>query len=329
MGMFMPSETVTSSPSGQEDSTLPEPLGNRLARWASNLLVSGVILIVGLVFGREVIHWWRSDSDSGTAAPSASQQRQAGGGLGSLSGSEQLLAFGDFPHTLRRSELAGDLPSVLHHLRRTCREVLAGTNAMSGQPGPAELRMLQGTDELTPIDSLPGAWSMYELRAPLPMVVGIREAAAEVVAEVATAQRRVVSWGMAFPSVEEAADSPTSWTLFTYAMGSAEAQQHDEFSLPAPGFGQKTLSLRTDASGSIRGFRGQGSASDWMAFYDKWFESNAWQAAVAWQSDGVATWRRRFAHPTLGTVDFVLSVGDSGSIQAVAVHTPRATQETR
>ena len=297
-------------------------LGKRIARWASNLLVSGVILIVGLVFGREVIGWWRSgDGTNRNPAVLATAHRQTGAEHPDATAAEQLLSFGDFPHALRRSELVGDVPTVLHHLRVVCREVLADAKAVSGEPGPAELKMLQGTAELTPVDSLSGEWSIYELQAPLPMVVGIRETP-EVGGEVVAAPRRVVSWGMAFPAVAEAAGKPTSWTLFTYATGSGEAQSHDEFSLPAPPSGWKTLSLQTDANGAMRGFRGYGSARDWMAFYDKWFESNAWQATAGWQSDETATWRRRFEHHTEGTIEFVLSASDSGSIQAIAVHTP-------
>ena len=134
---------------------------------------------------------------------------------------------------------------------------------------------------------------------------------------------------MAFPAVAEAAEGPTSWTLFTCSTESAKARQHSEFLLPAPSFGHKTLSLSTDASGAIRGFRGRGPARDWMAFYDEWFEANGWRAAAGWQSDETTTWRRRFEHNIVGTIDFVLSSSESGLIQAVALHSPAAKTETR
>lgn len=325
MGTSMTKELVTSPSSRQENPPAqPESLGKRVARWASNVFVSGVILIVGLVFGREVIHWWRSPDEAAVITAPASE---AGGDELTLqSASEQLMSFGNFPHTLRRSELSGNLRQVLDHLQRTSREVLSDQHAFDSEAGPAELRMLSGTAKLTPVDNKPGEWSIYELQAPLPMVVGIREASPQV----AAVRRRVVSWGMAFPSVHGAGESPASWTLFTYTAGSAEVKHDAEFSLAAPGFGRMTLSVRTDSDGTITGFRGFGSTKDWMAFYDEWFANKAWQTTDRWQSADTTVWSRRFEHKTVGTIDFLLSADDAGSVQALAVYTPQiTTTETR
>ncbi|MEO8496369.1 MAG: hypothetical protein ABI614_14975, partial [Planctomycetota bacterium] len=105
-----------------------QSIAKRIGNLATNLLVTGVILIVGIAFAREVIGWWRSDSTSGELSPLAAV---VGDHVPAASADRQLLEFGDFPFVLDRQEFVGDVTQALGQLRATCRVAVESSEPLA------------------------------------------------------------------------------------------------------------------------------------------------------------------------------------------------------
>lgn len=293
----------------------PAPsLAKRLANWGTNLLVTGVIVIAGLALGREVTSWWHADATTSAIHESVADVV----GNGSVDPELQLLEVGEFPHLVTRREIVGDERLVLAELRESCRRALAEPRDLTGDVGPAELRMLRGLDSLQPTERVSGRGNIYQLERPLPMAAAVRESAEQV----ADGSRRVVSWGLAFPAGSPSPDSKATWTLFTFALGQEAAAETDAWMmLPSAPLAQRTLSLRTIDGGTLVGFRGAGEPRDWIDFYDRWFQRQGWQADAPWRGPS-GTWQRRYTLAGVATADLLVSVRGPGRLQALAVVNP-------
>jgi hypothetical protein len=304
---------ASSSPASSQETTKvvgSQSTAKRIGNWATNLLVSGVILIVGISFGREVMRWWRNNPLPAAASSSAATQVE-----------DSLARFGDMPIGLRSTELVGELEDVLSELRQAARQALQETQITDHDPGPAERQMLAGTKKLTPVEELPNEWAIYQLEAPLPMVVGIRF----VDGQVAARERRVVSWGMAMPGEPEGEGTRLAWKLVTTAIGTSVESTAAEFALPTPPQGHRTLSLQTAEGLVLAGFQGHGDAHDWMKFYDSQLAEIGFEPAGDWVVEPSAS-RRRFSQP-MRTVDVAIHAGPDASLQTILVMTPRSNSE--
>jgi hypothetical protein len=277
----------------------------RIGAWTTNLLATGLVLVVGLTFGRQLASWWALRSEG-------SSQRALGGtrfldqAALEHEAAAPLLDFGDLPMRLGRETVTGDKQRVFASLRARCRAGAQQNLASARVPGPREQRMLRGTVDLTPVDQEPGKWKMYQLDGPLPMVV-------------VTATRNDVSgrpgdqpparalvWGLAFP-VDSGTDQ---WTLFTCVptegLGPAAS---DPLALPIPPAGRRLMSLRATDGGGMVLLAGTDESQDWCRVLDAGFEQQGWSARGGWQAVG-AGWHRRYAHRGQGfVVDVLLERG--------------------
>ncbi|MCY2993264.1 MAG: hypothetical protein NTY19_36095 [Planctomycetota bacterium] len=231
----MPDSSQPNKPSGLA------AIARRVAVWTSNLLVTGIVLVAVLTFGRQFTSWWTSPSGvdnlrlgQGIAMPILGQEQAL-----------QILDVGDGPLALGRRTVTGNRAAVLMALRQACRAAATAGPRTARVPGPREVSMLRRTAELPPVEQAPGQWKLYQLEGPLPMVVvvqdgcgptatdGSRAAAAGAAGHEAgstaelpqgeTSSRllvaepgpRVLSWGLAFPLESET----LTWTLFTCTPG--------------------------------------------------------------------------------------------------------------
>ena len=289
-------------------------VAKRIGNLATNLLVTGVILIVGIAFAREVVSWWRGGSSSGEVPPIAAVVGDHGP---AASDASQLLEFGDFPFVLNRQAFVGDVTQVLEQLRTACRKSIDASQPLTRDFGPAEQRMLDAAKRLAPVEEQANRWSIYQIDTPLPMVVGVRS----FVPQVATAERRVVSWGLAVPGATPAGEPQSEWTLFTYSSDSTAETTPERLIWPAPPGGQRTLSLRTDGGGTMIGYAGIGTIESWTKFYDDLFAESPSQAAGDWQVD-FGSWRRRFARVGIETVDVVIRIDGGDTLQSLVITSP-------
>jgi len=279
-------------------------VAKRLAGWTSNLLVLGIVLVIGLTFGRELTSWWALDS---------LQPPQAGLGAGGLFGRDpshsernlHYLTFGDLPIRLGRQTVTGPKAAVFAALRAQCRGEAERRLRVAREPGPAERKMLQGTAGMTPVEQTQGKWRMYQMDGPFPLVVVTdwRNGDAEVAGGLAPAQ--VLLWGLGLPVAAGTAE----WTLVTCAptaRGSASAA--DPLALPMPPGARRQTSLRNEDGGGILLLAGSGDPEKWLSSFDAWFREHGWSAAEGWSTVRGAR-HRRYAHPAEGfAADIVVEV---------------------
>jgi hypothetical protein len=307
---FRPTGNLSPSDRNDEPASF-QSVARRYGNFATNVLVTGVIFIVGLAFGREVISWWRSDS-------SATQTMPITAGIGDhdpvAAVDHQLLEFGDFPFVLTRQEVVGDLTEVLEQLRNACRAGVDSSQPLAREFGPAEQRMLDAAKRLTPVQQQANRWSIYQIDTPLPMVVGVRSFDSQV----ATPDQRVVSWGLAVPDATPEGEPQSEWTLFTYLSEATATTTHKNLIWPAPPGGQRTLSLRTDRGGSIVGYAGVGTIESWTTFYDDLFADPPSRPDDDWQVD-FGSWRRRFTSAQTETIDVVIRHDGGDTLHSLVI----------
>ncbi|MBC8357025.1 MAG: hypothetical protein H8E66_34065 [Planctomycetes bacterium] len=303
----------------QDRNVVAEPasyrsIATRFGNLATNLLVTGVILIVGIAFSREVISWWRSKSSPAEPSPLTAV---VGNQLPAANASHHLLEFGDFPFALNRQELVGTVAEVLEQLRAASRSAVTTSKPLTHDFGAAEQRMLSAAKRLAPVEQQANLWSIYQIDAPLPMVVGVRSFDPQV----ATPDQRVVSWGLAVPSVTPEGEQQSEWTLFTYSSDASTELTSENLISPAPPGGQRTLSLRTDRSSAIVGYAGVGTVESWTIFYDRLFGESASRPNSNWQVD-FGTWRRQFTRADSETVDVVIRLGRDKTLRSLVITSP-------
>lgn len=283
-------------------------VGARIGNIATNVLVTGIILIVGIAFGREVISWWRHDPGSHRPSPIAAVV----GTENSLTAAgHTLLEFGDFPFVLDREDVVGDLAIVLTRLRESSHRALASPQPLASQVSPAEQRMLKAANRLTPIEEQDGDWSIYQIEAPLPMVVAVQHSKSNV----ATVDQRVVSWGIAVPVATRAGEQQHEWTLFTYSSDSTADDTSQTSTWQTPPGGHRTLSLRTTQGGNIVSYTGITTVDTWTDFYDELFAKSS-STDQQWRVD-FGTWRCRFETDDSRTVDVVMRGEGDGVVRCL------------
>ncbi len=229
-------------------------VARRLAGWTSNLLVSAVVVMVGLVFGRQLTSWWAFDAKrpAGSTLPTVMVAPNPLGDDGRM----HQLEFGDLPVRLGRRTIAGDTATVLAGLRAECRRAVEQGSPTRRDPGPEERKMLEGTAGMVPVEQVPG-----------------------------TVAGRVLCWGFAFPVGE----GGTEWTLFTGtpADGSA-ALAAGPLGLPMPSGAQRQLLVQGDDGEGVLMFSGSGDAAQWQSFLDAWFQQRGWERGDGWRDVGSA-----------------------------------------
>jgi len=295
----VPAQQVAESPAAcpDADPTGPQPakpsfqqLARRISSWTSRLLLSALILVVGLAFGRQVLHWWRADP--------------VGPGLGGVLGpgtgrpgprldAVQVICFGRAGWTLRQRQLLGDRQSALGALRAECRRAAEVSKPSQAEPPALEERSLVArlASQLA-VEREPGRWRMYELDEGVPMVVvltdeGIADASTEGDHLVA-ASAGVITWGMAVPQGD------CAWTVYAFQPESSTATaSSDRAKIALPPEADRVLVLETADGSSVAGFEMAGPADRARGVFDRWYAEHGWTATGPWQGLGEA-WCRRF-----------------------------------
>jgi hypothetical protein len=274
-------------------------LARRISAVTTNCLLTAVVLVAGLGFGRQVLRWWSEDpvgspavmADNPTTNPVADPEQL------------HLIQFGESGWSLRRQSITGD--------GTVCRDVLQeSVSSLLPQRGmPSEVEDATGydatdnpTDEFLaqlattePVEQEPGLWRLYELDGAFPMVIGTRvENSAEDTQDggnLAAADHGMVIWGLALPA------GPEAWTLFVFEPQSAAIGPSAEaVEIPIPEACRRTLSMEVAGGGATLAFEGEASPETWVAFYDQWFTSHNWSTPSGWQQYG-DRWHARYIAP--------------------------------
>ncbi len=299
-------------------------LAKRISSWTSKGVVTALVVLAGVAFGRQVLQWWAAgDVPADPAAPPAA----VADGLGDPA-REHRLQFGESPWSMTRRTLTAAKGEALAALRASCAEVVGTSRPPAGDPGAAEKELLALLGECKPIQEEPGHWALYELDEPNLMVVGIRRdgtGAKPAAGPVAATGHRVVTWGLAIPA------GPRSWTLFGFSAApssSGDAPALEEIPLP-PG-SARVLSMRVSGGGALVSFRGPAEVESWKGFFDAWLRSHDWRPSP-WRRLG-SRWHLHGAMPggkTPGSFDLQFGPDARGQLIALLVIAPPDAQPTQ
>lgn len=258
----------------------------QISSWTSRALLSAIVLVAGVAFGRQVLVWWAADSPEGKPIAQTALGYGLDDGLGDPT-RPHFIEFGDQSWGFSQQMIKAPPEKVRALLRASCREAVQSDGRPSDATGPSEKELLKSLATREPIEESPGQWQIYALEEPFPMVVGLRRekpahpaAASQPVALPAS---RVVSWGLAIPKGQHL------WTLFTFRPNApTSGRENAAPEIPLPPGSSKTFSLRVSGGGTIVSFRGPGDAEAWKRFYDNWIQEHGYAATCAWRQEGLA-----------------------------------------
>ena len=273
-------------------------LATRISSFTTKCMLTGIVLVAGLGFGRQVLQWWAEEEASRGGLV------QTADGLGDPL-RPHLLQFGDLPWSLRRQTVVGPKEAAVAALRQiglsTVREN-NDTELPDGKPTEAERKLLAQLATRKPVAEEPGRWALYESEENLPMIVASA-------GDPSTSGCRIVTWGFAI-----AADSD-AWTVCTFqpaAGGGSDGTNVIDEVIPLGC--TRTLSVRVVDGGAVVGFRGPGPLKTWKTRFDGHFAGNNWKMVGQWRNTGAA-WHARYekSDSAAGSVVDVRLGGDAGA----------------
>jgi hypothetical protein len=262
-------------------------LAGRISNWTTKGLLSALILVSGLAFGRQVIQWWSTES----SAPSVPQDAMPADGLGDMEIAHRV-DFGQTGWSMTRQSFNGSQDQAALALRQWSERVTASAQLPSRPQGAAERKLLESLSGRRPVKASAGQWEMYEYHATLPMMAGIRACSLgpeeESAAGVHPERVRLVTWSIAVPT------GTTQWSLYAFQSAAEDKACQKGVTPPLPPHSRTVLSLQADGGAATICFRGVGEADDWKAFYDDWYDKHAWWSPDDWHDRGGMHHRRYY-----------------------------------
>ncbi len=142
-------------------------LARRISRWTTNALLTAMLLVIALGFGRQVLHWWHDETSPRRALPEI-------GTVPNGAAETQILAFGDQNWSIRRQEYSGPVGAVPAALVQFCRSVIADVPPRGDTADAAEQDVLKRLAADKPIAEEPSKWRLYQWSEGVPIVIGTR-----------------------------------------------------------------------------------------------------------------------------------------------------------
>ena len=310
-------------PSGESAPSGFALLARRIGSWTTRGLVSALILMAGLAFGRQVIRWWHADEAASLAPPPQLAMTE---GLGDPARAHRL-QFGDLPWAVVRQTVVGSRDEAAAALRASGRELTSSGAVPDDVMGPSEQQFLASLAERAAVAEQPGRWQVHELEGGFPMVVGTRIGGDPTPSgegnQVADARRRVVTWGLAIPTPEE------SWSLYTFHPASSGAGPFPDLpEIPLPPDSRSTLSLQVLGGGLMVAFAGPLEEGTCKRHFDQWSSDHDWTPVGGWGRSG-SLWHQRYVRSCGSgsqTVDVQFGPDGRGSSSGLLMMTTEGTQ---
>jgi len=306
--------------------------GRKLASWTTNLLASGLVLIVGLVAGREVLLWWRSPPGESTSPSLAAIDN--GPPAWDFDRGFFDLRFGAAPVVVRRQVFSGDRPAVQETLRRhsaaLAQQALAqeSSRRQSQAQDPADAtrqadpestrRLLKRLAGMTPVSGEPDRWALYEWPTPLPANVVVNDPPS-----------RILAWGLAFPDAKPEGENG-NWSLFSWAdLGSPERSSPSNVAgaeePPRPEGTTLGLCITSPDDTALATFQARGGTAWIERHYDEWSRRVGGQVESAWRSTGRLR-SARYRLPAGSSVLVQLDGQDPAAVRGIVTQWPRRAQ---
>jgi hypothetical protein len=261
-------------------------VARRVSGWTTNLLATAIVVLIALLFGRQLIALWRAPEPF----PSVRAENQLAAFDDPLTPLQ--LEFGNSPMVLHRQPFLGDLDEALQQLCQACAEQLKQLpRPASKTVSAAEASLLARVTKRPPLKLVWPDGALYQLDDSLPVVVGTKLVAGDPRAgSVGNLTERVVTWGIAVPGADE------GWTLYAFGTQGDDVQSEsaadNAVSVPLPPGAERILSIRWPGGGCVTAFSGAGEAEHWEQFFDKWFEARSAERTIAWCRHGDSRYAR-------------------------------------
>ena len=299
-------------------------LAQRISAWTTNSLLTLMLVVIALGFGRQVLRWWHDEGSPAGAGPADP--------LGDRTAAH-VLEFGDQAWSMRRQEFFGPAGGVSAALQAAGRAAIVDCRPRGESPDASEQEVLKQLAGQRPVAEVHGQWRLYVWGPEHPVLIGTRAvesgeqgAGAPPAPRSATGTRldetpyRVVIWGMAVPAADHAGHhvpmvaAADAWTLYLFQSGGgACGQGQGRGEIPLPPGGHRLVSIRAAGGDAITAF----STDDGDAvrgFYDRWFADRGWTAVARWRPIA-AGWHSRFevrSHAPALAVDIRLGIDPQG-----------------
>ena len=338
-------------------------VARKVSGWTTNLLATGLILVLALGLGRQLVGWWRIDPNQ--ALPPLPTDQLGPGSTDPTA--PYTLEFGDSPFSIDERTVHGDRAEAAGQLLAACRLAATESSAPAEPPAAAEKKLLETVRLLEPLE-VAGEVRLYGPETGFPLLVAVApapqaaqldsppigpksaenrtenapESAAPAADDAAAAQLgasrdRVLVWGMAASAGDQV------WSLYTFRLGqrrAAPAVQVPSVSLP-PG-SHRTMALRdargetllgfasSDANGSNSGGSNASgnTAEAWRRSFAEELKRTGWQVAEDWQLAG-DVWHARYARGELSqrwTIDVQFGSEPGGQSSGLVRIVPPAAE---
>jgi hypothetical protein len=302
-------------------------LAAQISSWTTRCLLSAIVLLVGLLFGLQVLRWWREDPSQQTVLlPEATRNdsRLTDPAV------THFFGFGDSTWSLARRSLSGSRLEATRELKALCVELTPTAGLPPGEIGPEERRLLDRIARMPPAAEEQGKWQVYAIDGPYPMAAGTRPAGGEQTTsarnQVAAEGSRVVTWVVAVPSAE------TEWTLYAFHSPAPSNGPLPGLSeIPLPPESARLLSMRAESGGAIVAFKGAAQTNGCKKFYDRWFLARGWSAAGPWRASG-GGWHQQYGGPggpRAGSVEIRLGPDGQGGMNGLVFVNPPSTTDAK
>ena len=282
-------------------------LAVRIGGWGTKTIFTGIILLIGVTFGRQVLIWW---GHQGAPELGTSQSGQA------VSGGElakpflpQWIQFGESPISVQTQRLRGDRQQVLKRLLDSAKQVLAAADPLKAKLGPSEKRLLRWITKKKPVAKAADGL-LFQSEGPMPMVVAVRPNKEKSIA----AQFRVVSWGLGLPAASDAAE----WMLYTYSAHQRRSPIVGKNlpELPRPTGSRKILALQASSGSGLFVLAGPGTLDSWKDQIQSHMGQRDWQRKDEWRQLG-GVWLAQFNGPKQRQLIVQLARGKDDELQAI------------
>ncbi len=257
-------------------------LARRISSYTSRAVLSAIVLIAGIGFGRQVLRWWRDDAaDLHLQAPAVAP------GLGHPSAAHEVVV-GDRPWSIVRQTFQGDAAAATRALLAAC-QTAAGETAGMRLPAPSseERALLARLADSEPELHAPAGVSLYSLTDGFPLVVGTRSSVPagrpDAGAQPEVSGPAVATWGIAVPT------NRSSWSLYTFRPEERRDDSEPErLQPPLPPGCRPLLQVRAVTGDASTVFAGPPQPDAWKAFYDRWAAEAGLQSRHGWRASGEA-----------------------------------------
>ncbi len=273
-------------------------VARRISGWTTNLLATAVVVLIALLFGRQLIALWRAPEPF----PDVRAENQLAAFDDPLTPLQ--IEFGNSPMVLYRQPFLGELDAALQQLCQACAAQLKKAPRPTSKTVPAsEAALLARVAKRPPLKLVPPDGALYQLDDSLPVIVGTKQIADDRPdGSVGNLTERVVIWGIVVPGPDE------GWTLYSFGAQGDEVQPESTTSIgasvPLPPGAERILTMRWPGGGGVTAFSGAAEPEQWTQFFDNWFETQGAERTIAWRRYGDS----RYARYALPQDDRILSV---------------------